>query len=162
MCSSDLRQLRRLLDLVRTQAGYPKPGREWARFTLGDLTALRIAISICENSDDGGRYLVISPLEEACRTLRSQGVTNPLLDVPMVREGRTVFAEIDGVLTNPRTGQMQLAETHDRVRMYLDSTDFDLPPHERRAERRVIRNEVTATRRSLARARRESAYSPID
>lgn len=151
----DYRQLRRLFKLVRNQADAAVgTDAAWSRYTLRDIAALRIALTLCRNEDaaDSG-YLLIAPLERACDALRSQGVGNPLLGVPMIREGRTIFAEVDGVQVDPTTGQMQLRNVHDAVRAYLDASDLTVPAAERSAVRLAV------TRESKHRARRTSPTS---
>jgi hypothetical protein len=54
------------------------------------------------------------------------GITNPLLDVPMRRKGRTVFVEIGGLLFDPASGQLLLQETESLILRFLLG-DQDLP-----------------------------------
>lgn len=140
----DYHQLRRLFRLVRIQAAVPVRERKWARFTLRDIAALRIALNLCGGvaALDEGRHLRIAPLERACAALRDQGVVNPLLDVPMRREGIIVFAEIDGQLFNPVNGQMRLDEARDMVTEYLAGLEFKVPTLERRRMVRALRSEA--------------------
>lgn len=141
----DYRQLRRLFELVRSQANSPLgPARAWSRYTLRDIAALKVAVRLCRNPDDpGSRYLVIAPLERACAALRAEGIDNPLLDVPMGREGRKIFAEIDGARIDPTNGQMQLRDAHDEVLAYLEHSDITVAAAERSAARRAIRGQAT-------------------
>lgn len=140
----DYRQLRRLFKLVREQANAPiGPERTWSRYTLRDIAALKIAVALCRSDvDPDSRYLVIAPLERACAALRTQGVANPLLDVPLTREGRVIFAEIDGARIDPTNGQMQLRDAHDEVLAYLERSDITVSAAERSAARKALRAEV--------------------
>ncbi len=109
----DYRQLRQLHTLVRDQAGLPHaPAEEWARFSLLDMAATIVAIRLAlRDSIDRprrGRRMQLGPVRRACMALREAGYANPLLDVPMERAGRTVFALVNGELVDPTTGQIAL------------------------------------------------------
>ncbi len=133
----DYHQLRRLFRLVRAQAAAPVRERKWARFTLKDIAALRIALDLCGGVPalEEGRRLAITPLERACEALRGQGVGNPLLDVPMTRQGTVVFAEINGLLFDPVNGQLTLKDSRDLVERYLDGQLDQLDAQAARLER---------------------------
>jgi hypothetical protein len=148
----DYRQLRRLFKLVRYQADEAvSTAGAWSRYTLRDIAALRIAVGLCRISDEvESKYLLISPLERACKALKDQGVENPLLDVPMIREGRTIFAEVDGVRVDPTTGQMQLHDVRDAVRDYLDASDLTVPAAEKSAVRFAVTRESQRRRERTA------------
>lgn len=115
----DYAQLRRILRLARPPEA--APDRKWARFTFEDLVAIRVAVGLAGGSPalSAGRRLQLAELERACARLRALGVTNPLLEVPLRREGRTIVAEIDGVTFRPATGQLSLADTGRRVNDFL-------------------------------------------
>ena len=126
--NADYHQLRRLFRLVRTQVDGEVRERKWARYSLLDVAALRIALDLCGGTDalSPGRRLSIAPLDEACRLLRARGVNNPLLDVPMRRHGRTVLVEIDGMLFNPRNGQLVLRATSSLIHDFVNRDLEDL------------------------------------
>lgn len=127
----DYHQLRRLLRLVRQQAAaLPPPRGKWSRYTLRDVAALQVAVEVCGGRAAlvAGRHLKIAPLERACAALRRQGVSNPLLDVPLTAHGRRVFALVDGTLVDPTSGQQALADGLERLDAYLgaDYPEADL------------------------------------
>jgi hypothetical protein len=161
----DYHQLRRLFRLVRTQAGVQVRTRKWARYTLKDVAALRIALELCGGSDAlaRGKHLQMAALEHACTALRVQGVANPLLDVPLHRMGAIIVAEINGVLFDPTSGQTTLRDSRDRLQQYLDDQLVQLDDEANgltrdqmaaaRAERRDVGSALAreASSRSLAR-----------
>lgn len=115
----DYAQLRRLLRVARRPEA--APDRKWARFTFEDLVAVRVAVDLAGGTAalSAGRRLQLAELERACARLRALGVANPLLEVPLRREGRTIVAEIDGVTFRPATGQLSLTDTRTRVNDFL-------------------------------------------
>ena len=117
---------------------------KWARFTLRDIAAMRNALNLCGGvaALNEGQHLRIAPLEHACEALRLQGVVNPLLDVPMRREGTIVYAEIDGQLFNPVNGQICLDAARDMVAEYLAGREFEASTLERRRLLRALRSEA--------------------
>lgn len=161
----DYHQLRRLFRLVRAQAGGSARPRKWARYTLKDVAALRLALDLCGGVEAlaHGKHLHIAPLERACEALRRQGVANPLLDVPLHRTGTVVIAEINGVLFDPTTGQTTLRQSRDQLQKYLDEQlpqlDAEAQKLPRRqsakagAERRALRAAMANEMASRSRAR---------
>lgn len=120
----DYRQLRRLLVLVRKQAGVPKPvDRGWARYSLADVAALEVALELAGGREAlaPGRHLQMAPVARACAALRERGIDNPLLDVPMRRDGRKVFAFVNGTLLDPTNGQAVMQDAADRVGAFLSA-----------------------------------------
>lgn len=151
----DYRQLRRLFRLVRTQAGAPVRDGKWARFTLKDVAALRVALDLSGGSSalERGKHLQVAPLEHACRALRAQGVSNPLLDVPMKRSGTVVFAEIDGVLFDPLNGQLTLKDSRDVLQRYVEDHLANLDAEARGLTQKqlaAVRRDRTKLRSALA------------
>lgn len=122
----DYAQLRRLLRLVRTPDA--QPSRRWARFSFEDLVGLRIALHLAGGTEAlaGGRRLQLAELERTCTRLRQLGVSRPLIDVRLRREGRAIVAEVDGVTFRPATGQLALTDTSNRVGDFLgDIVELD-------------------------------------
>lgn len=75
------------------------------------------------------RRLRFGPVRDACRALRRQGIDNPLLQVPMIRQGNQVFALVEGTLVVPESGQLVLDEVVNQVSSHLSgeiSVDPDL------------------------------------
>lgn len=114
-------QLRRLFVLARILRGEPHPGRKWSRFTLADLAATEVLVALGGGRSqlNAGKRLVLGELEAACLALRAAGIENPLLQVPMVRVGRRVFAQVDDYVVEPITGQLALDHVGDRLSEFL-------------------------------------------
>jgi hypothetical protein len=119
----DYAQLRAMYSLARVSRGEPAPGRGWARFTLADLAALEVLVALGGGRESllRGRRMVLGEVLETCSALRERGFDNPLLQVPMAREGRRILARVDGLLVEPITGQAVLDTVSDRVRTFLSS-----------------------------------------
>lgn len=141
----DYAQLRRLLRLARQPDA--APGRRWARFTFEDLVAVRVAVGLAGGTTalSAGRRLQLAELERACTRLRLLGVANPLLEVPLRREGRTIIAEIDGVTFRPATDQLLLTDTSTRINEFLANI---IRLDENRL--RVLRSDLDKERRRIA------------
>lgn len=126
----DYRQLRRLYKLVRKQAGYKEvKGRLWARFSLLDLAAMRVAVELAApdaGAERRGQRLQLAPVEGACEALRSAGVENPLLDVRMERVGRKVFAVVEGHMVDPTSGQGVLDWSQQAARNFLVARELEV------------------------------------
>jgi hypothetical protein len=118
----DYHQLRRLYELARSQAGQPIP-KGWARFTLRDVAAIRVAIALTPGGTQAiqtpGRRLRLAPIEHACAALRALGVANPLLEVTLHLYGRSVVAEINGELFDPVSGQIALRGAYSTTSRFL-------------------------------------------
>lgn len=123
----DYAQLRRLFHLVKEQAGEHVQGREWARYTLLDVAALEVLISLCGGREalGPGRRLRLANIREACSALRSQGFSNPLLQVPMAKIGRNVYAVVQKVVIEPRSGQVVMDQLNDPIKKYFAESDAD-------------------------------------
>jgi hypothetical protein len=117
----DYHQLRRFYLLIRKQAGHAATSG-WSRFTFTDLACLLVALNLSGGAAalQPGRRLVLSNLDKACQSLREQGLTNPLLTVRLIRRGRSVFAEIDGVFINPSSGQQIFNQASQAIEDYFD------------------------------------------
>jgi hypothetical protein len=115
-------QLRKLFVLARVLRGEPHPGRRWSRFTLGDLAAIEVLVALGGGRPHlaSGKRLVLGEVVQACRALREVGIENPLLQVPMVRIGRRVFARVEDYLVEPTTGQLALAHVGDCIAEFLE------------------------------------------
>jgi hypothetical protein len=115
----DYAQLRRLLCLARP-TGDP-PTRGWGRFSFEDLVAIRVAVRLAGGTEAlaKSRRLQLAEVERTCARLRELGIVQPLLEVPLRREGRAVLADFHGVTFRPATGQLALAYTSEQVREFL-------------------------------------------
>lgn len=105
----DYYQLRRLFELVRDASGKPYRGGKWARFSFQDLAALRVAIDLAGGTQAlrKGRRLQLKPIADACQALRLRfGLSSPLTQARLYREGRTVVAELAGLHFVPQSGQI--------------------------------------------------------
>jgi hypothetical protein len=103
----DYRQLRRFYRLIREQSDHAVPSG-WSRYTLTDIACLAVAIEICGGPEalEPGSRLVLAKLERVCQLLVQQGISNPLLRVSIGRRGRSITVDLDGVVTEPETGQI--------------------------------------------------------
>ena len=135
-------QLRRLFVLARVLRGEPHPDRGWSRFTLADLAAVEVLVGLGGGREclHRGRHLVLGDVETACQALRRLGVDNPLLQVPMARDGRRILARVGEYVIEPVTGQLALADSGDRIDAFL---------RDRLIQDRAIRAAITAERRRL-------------
>jgi hypothetical protein len=148
-------QLRKLFVLARLLRGEPHPGRRWSRFTLGDLAAVEVLVALGGGREQlvAGRRLVLGEVVKACRALRVSGIPNPLLQVPMVRVGRRVFAQVDDYLVEPTTGQLALGHVGDRLAEFLES---------RLITDRAVRAAIAREARTLRQRRRMRVELPPD
>lgn len=121
----DYRQLRILLALVRGVEPGKLP-RSWAQYSLPEVAGMRLALELCgaytEQSSTARRYLRLSPLEKACAALRSIGIENPLLEVPLVRHGSRIIAKVNGLLVDPTNGQLILGSVRDLILDAIEGT----------------------------------------
>lgn len=142
----DYAQLRRILCLARRPDA--QPDRAWARYTFEDLVAIRVAMRLAGGTAalSAGRRLQLAELERACARLRALGIANPLLEVPLRREGRAIVADIDGVTFRPATGQLSLSDTHTRINDFLAKVV------------RLDENSLRALRSDLDKERRRIAH----
>jgi hypothetical protein len=111
---ADYRQLRTLFRLARASIDLPLPApadgnAKWSRFTLTDISRILVLVELTGgrkvvNREIKGR-LYFDGIQEACRQLRDLGFTDPLLQVPMRRRGRSVVAIVEDVLIDMNTGQ---------------------------------------------------------
>lgn len=119
----DYDTLRRLFRLSRTTQGRPDPttglsANKWARFSLSDLACTEALVQVGGGRQalQSGKRLLLGEVEEACERLRSAGASNPLLEVPMLRVGRTrIVAYLDGQLFEPVTGQVVLSHVIEQL-----------------------------------------------
>lgn len=87
-------------------------GRGWRTYGLTDIARLVVLIDLCGGTDafaENGspRLRGLHAVQAAALALRERrGYDDPLLEVPLVRVGRTVLALIDGQLIEPGTGQV--------------------------------------------------------
>lgn len=108
--------------LVRRQAGLEvRPG--WARLSLRDVAAMAIAVRLAGGGLTEGqpsRRLELGAIERACAALQDRGIANPLLDVRMVRHGRSVMALVHGELFDPTNGQLALQLSREALEVPAD------------------------------------------
>jgi hypothetical protein len=109
--AADYQQMRRLFRLVREQSGVPV-NTGWSRYNLIDVAAMRVLVSLCGGAEalTPGRRLRVECIRTACSALRRLGIENPLLDVRLRRVGDRVYADLDGSILDPVSGQIALAE----------------------------------------------------
>lgn len=118
----DYRQLRMIYRTVRELRGESAPAkRDWARFTLADLAATEVFISLAGGRESlrPGRRLVLKPIREACRALRVMGIADPLLEVSLARDGRSVLALVGECVLEPVTGQLAFETAALQVEKFL-------------------------------------------
>ena len=149
----DYAQLRRLLRLVRPTDG--QPTRRWGRYSFEDLVAIRVAVRLAGGADAlaRGHRLQLAEVERTCARLRELGVAQPLVEVPLRREGRAVLADFHGVTFRPATGQLALGNTADLVQEFLAGVV--------RLDRQVLADVHSAIDRERARLDRESGVARI-
>lgn len=127
----DYQQVRRLFVFVREQSGTPlqeSHERRWARFTIRDLACMEALVELCGGKEalKEGRRLRIQPVRRACTWLREQGVTNPLLQVPMIRTGDQVFVVLHDTVIQLASGQLVLEGMIELVSNHLgNELDID-------------------------------------
>jgi len=118
----DYHQLRRIFRLVREQAGLKDAaGRQWSRFSFRDLARTEAVLRVCGGREALGpdRKTNLTGIKQACAALRGQGFTDPLLQVPLVRQGRRILALVDGAILDPVTGQLLLQAVSVRTELFL-------------------------------------------
>lgn len=101
--------LRKLYELSRGCRGLPEPADgTWSLFDLEDLACTDALVRIAGGRDalNRDRRLAFGDVRAACLALMKAGATNPLIEVPMVRVGRRIYASIDDALFEPATGQL--------------------------------------------------------
>jgi hypothetical protein len=154
----DYYQLRRLFELARAQSGRP-PAVGWGRYTLTDIAAVRVALDLAGGKPAlaAGRRLQIAPVARACEALVAMGVREPLLEVPMFRQGRNVFAVVGGGLIDPVTGQIVLREVFQAAKNLLDRTDGALVDQLRQErDRRMSQARLRIQAQHVVRAPRQA------
>lgn len=115
--SLNYRQFDELLALVRPVDPDRRRGQP-ARLTFRELVALRTAFELSGGADAlrDGRNLRYAPVVKACRRLREvYGISEPLVEIHMEREGRRIIAVVDGVRFDANSGQVVL-QLRDRGR----------------------------------------------
>jgi hypothetical protein len=143
-------QLRRIYVLGRKARGAPiKSG--WARFDAEDLASAEVIVELGGGRKRlvDGRRLVLSDVAEACAKLREMGFSNPLLEVPLARQGRTIMALVGSHVYAPTTDQLAFAFVGADVGRAVAQRQSD--DREIRRAERMIRSQRDR-RRSAARA----------
>jgi hypothetical protein len=122
LAGTDYSQIRRLFRLARTLRGEECPSTTWARFTLADLAAVEVLVSLGGGRDAllERRRLILGRVDSACTALIAMGFDNPLLQVPLARDGRRIIARIDGCVFEPVSGQLVIEETSIRIDAFLE------------------------------------------
>jgi hypothetical protein len=118
----DYSQLRELYVLARKLRGEPEPTRTWARFSLADLAAVEVLVSLGggRKALSKDRRLILGRIEETCNALRRMGFDDPLLQVPLVREGRQILAKVEQYIFEPASGQLVIEDTGVRIDRFLE------------------------------------------
>lgn len=123
----DYRQLRRLFQLVRDASGSTSPRKgSWARYSFQDIAALRVAIDLAGGTDAlrANRRLRLKPIALACKELREKyGLTSPLTQARLHREGRTIVADLGGLHFVPQSGQMVFGSLRGNIKNHLQRFD---------------------------------------
>jgi hypothetical protein len=104
-------RLRRLHAVAQGSHGGPvSPEQVWSKYTLLDLSELSVLVTLGGGTEafSAGRRVVLGNIRGACAALRGQGFSYPLLQVPLLRERRTIFAFVFGQTVDPATGQVLL------------------------------------------------------
>ena len=119
----DYRQLRRFYKLIRAQSDHSVP-EGWSRYTFTDIAALVVALEICGGLEalQPGSRLVLADLHKVCQRLVEQGIWNPLLRVGIGRRGRSLTITLDGMITEPDSGQLLMESMATKVDLYFDDT----------------------------------------
>lgn len=167
--SIDYRQLRRMFDIARRTANRELPparlvtprsgsaaGSEhersaWARFSLRDVASVAVVLALAGGQDrllDPRRRLMFRGIEEACAALRLLGYTEPLLQVPLARSGRTIVAVIRESVVDPTNGQVVLQSAEAVIRDWERGLPDPAVAEAIAAERRLLTSqELPETRR---------------
>lgn len=98
-----------------------------ARYTLVDVAALEVLIGLCGGREalGPGRRLRLANVRAACEALRLQGYSNPLLQVPMVKIGRNVYAIVQKVLIDPTNGQIIIDGLSESIKKFFNKSGSD-------------------------------------
>ena len=107
----------RVIVKINTAHAVPRTGetggRGWRTYGLTDIARLVALIDLCGGTDafartGSPRLQGLHAVQAAAVALRGPhwGYDDPLLQVPLVRVGRTVLAYTDGQLMEPATGQL--------------------------------------------------------
>lgn len=120
----DYAQLRSFYRIIRDPDGTRGLPPGWSRYTLTDMAALVVALDLCGGRQalGPGRHLVVDRLRRACRMLYGQGFPQPLLNVKMVREGRAILVDLDGMLLDPLSGQLRIAVVASHADDFFDGS----------------------------------------
>ncbi|MGC4175360.1 hypothetical protein [Demequina sp.] len=147
----DHARLRRLVVLRRECAGDsgPTAGR-WLRLGLDDLMAVRVLVDIGGGLERlvAGRRLKTSGIAEVCSALRAMGIADPLIQVPIARQGDHVVAYLAASWVDPSTGQLLFNEVFTRTDAYLAGTQSPIE------ELEALRAEITRHAASAWRGQR--------
>lgn len=122
----EYRQLRELLTVIRG-SDQSTGARRWARYSLADIAALEIAIELVGGRAvfEPKRRMRIAALRRALKALRDAGFMNPLIEVPLERQGTRIVARLRGVLIDPTNGQAQLVEVERRMEQRVKEVRLD-------------------------------------
>ena len=145
----DYAQLRELFRLARVARGDEGIGRGWSRFSLADLAAVEILVELGGGREAlaEGRRLVLGDVQATCVALRLMGFDDPLLQVPLARDGRRILARVDAFVLEPRTGQLVLETAWQHVDAFL---------RERAIASSELRSVISAERRRVRPSRKRT------
>lgn len=123
----DYDQLRRMWVLAHAARGEAVPSRRWARFTLRDLAATEVVVGLAGRRDRlaTSRHLNFRGIAETCEALRVLGFDDPLIQVPMIRDGSRILAQVGEYVIVPTTNQMALDYASDMVEEYIKSRTIE-------------------------------------
>lgn len=149
LASIDYAQLRELFRIARAVRGSEDIGRGWARFSLADLAAIEVLVDLGGGREAlaEGRRLVHGDVEATCVALRRMGFGDPLLEVPLTREGRRILARVNAFVLEPTTGQLVLETAWQHVDDFL---------RDRAITNRDVRRAISAERRSARPTRKRT------
>ena len=145
----DYAQLRELFRLARLARGSASTGRGWSRFSLADLAAVEVLVELGGGREalEEGRRLVLGDIEATCVALRRMGFDDPLLQIPLARDGRRILARVNAFVFEPTSGQLVLETTWQHVETFLE---------DRAISSREVRKAISEERRRSRPTKRQT------
>lgn len=112
-------QMQEIYLLVREQAGLPVAPGKWNPFTYADLACaveiVRLCVDVGELRATGKTRLRLHQIRQACKGLKRQGLTNPLLQAELRWSGRRVVADLGQMLIDATSGQLLVERIVERL-----------------------------------------------